>query len=371
MNRRNIFKALALGTISLPIAIRAIMGEGNAQKGNTHIVSNKPNYEWKMTTTWPPNFPILDESCKLFAQLIEQMSGGRMKIQVYGGGELAPPLKAFETVRQGGAELGSGAGYYWAGVAPAAQFFATVPFGMNAQQHTGWLSNGGGMALWEELYAKFNLVPFMGGNTGVQMGGWFNRKINSITDIQGLKMRIPGLGGTVFEKAGGSQVLMPGSELYSNLERGVIDATEWLGPYHDTLMGFNEIAKYYYTPGWHEPGTTLEFFANKEKFDRLLTDLQAIFRSASYQVHIWMWMEMEKRNSEALNDLVEKGVILQQFPEEVLDEFKRLTTIVIDDLCKADPFSAKVYQSFKKYQDNISNYAAITEKRFYNELQNS
>ena len=369
MNRRNIFKALALGTISLPIAIRALMGEGNAQKSSSPSMASQPTYKWKMTTTWPPNFPVLDEACKLFAQLIEQMSSGQMKIHVYGGGELAPPLEAFNTVRQGGAEIGSGAGYYWAGLAPSAQFFATVPFGMNAQQHTSWIMTGGGMELWKELYNTFNLVPFLGGNTGVQMGGWFNREINSMQDIKGLKMRIPGLGGTVFEKAGGSQVLMPGSELYTSLERGVIDATEWLGPYHDTKMGFHEIAQYYYTPGWHEPGTALEFFVNKEKFDKLSPALQAIFQSASYHTHLWAWMEMERRNAEALGGLVEKNVQVKQFPKEVIDEFRRLTKEVIHDLGQSDPFSKKVYQSFSKFQKQAYKYATITEKRFYNELQ--
>ncbi|MEL7426001.1 MAG: TRAP transporter substrate-binding protein [Bacteroidota bacterium] len=368
--RRNIFKALALGTISLPFAIRALTGDLDAQKGGgAPTLANNKVHEWKMTTTWPPNFPVLDEACKLFAKLVEEMSAGRIKITVYGGGELAPPLKAFETVRKGGADMGSGAGYYWAGVAPAAQFFASVPFGLNAVQHTTWLMSGGGMQLWEELYAQYGLVPFVGGNTGVQMGGWFNKEINSINDIQGLKMRIPGLGGRVFERAGGAQVLMPGSELYTSLERGVIDATEWLGPYHDTSMGFHEIAKYYYTPGWHEPGTALEFFANKEKFDALTPDLQAILRSASYHTHLWCWTEFEKRNAEALVGLVDKGVDLRQYPEEVLQRFRELTEEVLQDLVTEDPYSARVYESFKAFRDRAVPYAAITEKRFYNGLQ--
>lgn len=369
-NRRKIFKALALGTISLPFAIRALTGDMNAQKGGgSPTLANQKTYEWKMTTTWPPNFPVLGDACEMLSGLIETMSAGRMKITVYGGGELAPPLKAFETVRSGGAEMGCGAGYYWAGIAPAAQFFASVPFGMNAAQHTAWIMNGGGMELWQELYAQFGVVPFLGGNTGVQMGGWFNREINSLQDIQGLKMRIPGLGGRVFDAAGGAQVLMPGSELYSNLERGVIDATEWLGPYHDTQMGFHEIAKYYYTPGWHEPGTALEFFANQEKFDELPADLQAIIRSAAYHTHLWCWMEMEKRNAEALSSLVEKGVELRQFPKEVIERFRTLTEEVLQTLTEEDPFSARVYASFKQFQSQAYNYAAITEKRFYNELQ--
>src|SRR5690606_14679795 len=218
-----------------------------------------------MTTTWPPNFPILGEGCKLVAEWIRQMSGGRMEIEVYGGGELIPALEAFDAVSNGAIEMGSGAAYYWSGKVPAAQFFASVPFGMNAQQVNSWLISGGGMALWEKNYAKYNLIPFPCGNTGVQMGGWFRKEINSMADIQGLKMRIPGLGGKVLDRAGGTAVLSPGSELYTNLERGVIDATEWVGPYHDYIMGFHEVASHYYYPGWHEVGTTFEKFVNKSK----------------------------------------------------------------------------------------------------------
>ncbi|MEZ4988141.1 MAG: TRAP transporter substrate-binding protein [Saprospiraceae bacterium] len=369
MDRRKIIKAVAAGTIGLPLAIRMLTGSTTAQKrGDSPTLLSREKYEWKMTTTWPPNFPVLDEACKLYASLVEKMSGGRIVITVYGGGELAPPLKAFDTVSKGGAEMGSGAGYYWAGITPAAQFFATVPFGLNAAQHTGWIVNGGGLALWEELYGQYNLVPFLGGNTGVQMGGWFNKEINAIDDIKGLKMRIPGLGGKVFEAAGGSQVVMAGSELYSNLERGVIDATEWLGPYHDTLMGFHEIAKYYYTPGWHEPGTALEFFINKEKYDALPEDLQYILRAAAYQTHVWCWMEMEKRNAEALAGLVSKGIAVRQFPDEVVERFRVLTDEVLETLASSDSFTRRVYESFRKYQSTAYQYAQITEKRFYNEL---
>lgn len=369
MERRRIFKALGLGIISLPVALRMLLGEGHAQQDNSSGKQiNTRQYEWKMTTTWPPNFPVLDDACKLFARLIEEMSAGSMKIHVYGGGELAPPLKAFDTVRQGGAEIGSGAAYYWAGVAPAAQFFASIPFGMNAQQHTAWIVSGGGQQLWNELYAKYNLVPFLGGNTGVQMGGWFNKEINSLEDIKGLKMRIPGLGGTVFTKAGGSQVLLPGSELYTSLERGVIDATEWLGPFHDTLMGFHEIAKYYYSPGWHEPGTALEFFVNKDKFDELPDHLQAIFKAASYQTHLWCWMEFEKRNAMTLQELAQKNISIRQFPQEVLATFKELSTEALVELSEQDAFSAKVYDSFKAFKAAAQDYANLTEVAFYDRL---
>ncbi len=234
-----------------------------------------------MVTTWPPTLPILQDSAKLVAKWVEEMSEGRMKITVYGGGELIPSLEVFEAVTQGVAEMGHGASYYWAGKAPAAQFFGSVPFGMNAQQMISWLYSGGGLQLWEELYAPLNLVPMPVGNTGPQMGGWFKREINSPSDLQGLKMRIPGLGGDVIKRAGGSAILSALGEIYTNLERGVIDAAEWIGPYHDYLQGFHKAAEYYYYPGWQEPQTVTELMINKSAFDALPPYLQNIIRTAA------------------------------------------------------------------------------------------
>ena len=371
ISRKSFFKGLALGTISLPFAIRALGGKnyGQEEKGNAPNVITAKRYRWKMVTTWPPNFPIIGEACTRFAEIVEQMSGGRIQIRVYGGGELVPALEAFDTVRSGGAEIGSGGAYYWAGKAPAAQFFASVPFGMNAQQLSSWLFSGGGMALWEELYSNFNLVPMPGGNTGVQMGGWFNREINSVADLKGLKMRIPGLGGNVLEKAGGAPVLLAGGEIYTGLERGVIDATEWLGPYHDTLMGFDDIAKYYYAPGWHEPGTMLEFFINKALFDSLPGDLQAMLRTAAFSIYAWTLAEMEAKNAEALSRLVRKGIDIRRFPDEVIEQMRGFTEEAIADITAADPFSRKVYESYDAFRMKAVNYSQITEKVFYDQIQ--
>lgn len=371
LTRKDFFKGLALGTISLPFAIKALGGKGHAQseKGNSPNINTKRRYQWKMVTTWPPNFPILGEACNLFAQLIEEMSAGRITIRVYGGNELVPALEAFDTVRAGGAELGSGAAYYWAGKAAAAQFFASVPFGMNTQQLNAWMLCGGGLELWEELYRDFNLVPMVGGNTGVQMGGWFNKEINTIDDLKGLKMRIPGLGGKVLEKAGGAPVLLAGGEIYTGLERGVIDATEWLGPYHDTLMGFHEIAKYYYTPGWHEPGTALEYFINKEVYDDLPKDLQVIIKTAALRINVWVVSQMEAKNAEALMSLVEKGVTLKSFPEDVINQLRGFTEEAIADITKDDAFARKTYKSYNDFRKKAANYSLITEKRFYDLIQ--
>ncbi len=367
-SRKRILQGIALGTISLPLFLRGLLHENRAQGGGTNTFSSR-TYEWKMVTTWPPNFPVIGETCQLFADLCESMSGGRIKIRVYGAGELVPALECFDAVRTGAAEVASGAAYYWAGKAAAAQFFATVPFGMNAQQVNAWLLAGGGLELWQELYADFGLVPFPGGNTGVQMGGWFNREVNTLADLKGLKMRIPGLGGKVLEKAGGSPVLLAGGEIYTGLERGVIDATEWLGPYHDTLMGFHEIAKYYYTPGWHEPGTVLELFLNKKAYDSLSPDLQAIVKAAALYSNQWCLAQMEAKNASSFNELLQAGVDVRSLSPEIMEQLYRYNQEAVGELAESTPFATRVYESYTAFRQKANDYAGITEKAYYEQIQ--
>ncbi|MEO1514033.1 MAG: TRAP transporter substrate-binding protein [Bacteroidota bacterium] len=371
MKRKDFFKGLALGTISLPVLIRACGGQSIAQQSSNapNIITNR-KYEWKMVTTWPPNFPVLGEGCTLFAKWVDELSAGRMKIKVYGGGELVPALQAFDAVRSGAADMGSGAAYYWAGKSAAAQFFASVPFGMNAQQMNAWVLTGGGWELWKELYAGFGVVPMPGGNTGVQMGGWYNREINSMDDLKGLKMRMPGLGGKVLERAGGAPVLLAGGEIYTGLERGVIDATEWIGPYHDYKMGFHQIAKYYYYPGWHEPGTVLEFFFNKERFDKLPNDLKQILEAASLRLNHWMLSEFESQNALYLDKLIrEEKVDIRPFPVEVLQQLRTYTTEIIEELTREDAFTKKVYDSYSAFRKRAEAWSHLTERSYYEKLQ--
>ena len=327
-------------------------------------------YKWKMVTTWPPNFPVLGEGCNLFADWVREMSNGRLDITVYGSGELIPALEVFYAVSSGTAEIGNGASYYWAGNSPATQFFASIPFGMNAQQMMSWIEGGGGKELWRSLYEKFNLIPFASGNTGVQMGGWFNKEINSVKDLEGLKMRIPGIGGKVLEKAGGTAVLSAGSEIFTNLERGVIDATEWIGPYHDYKMGFHNITKYYYYPGWHEPGTILETLINKEKYESLPPDLQMIVEAACAKQYIWTLSEFESKNNEYLERIKkESSVEIRKFPKEVLEKLKLYAEETMQEICDGDKDSAKIYKSFKRFKKTMNQWANLTEAPFYNDLK--
>ncbi|MEL6863950.1 MAG: TRAP transporter substrate-binding protein [Bacteroidota bacterium] len=370
LSRKDFFKGIAIGTISLPLMVRSCAPDNFAQSNTIGKGIDQKQYRWKMVTTWPPNFPVLGEGCNLFADWVREMSGGRLDIEVYGGGELVPPLQAFDAVRNGAAEIGSGAAYYWAGKSAAAQFFASVPFGMNAQQLNSWILVGGGMELWRELYADFNLIPLLGGNTGVQMGGWFNREINRIDDLKGLKMRIPGLGGKVLEKAGGAPVLLAGGELYTGLERGIIDATEWIGPYHDYKMGFHQIAQYYYYPGWHEAGTALEFFVNKSRFEELPSDLQAIIEHASARLNMWMLSEFEAKNSLYLDKIInETEVEIRPYPPEVLRQLRIYTEEIIEEITASDPFAKRVYDSYSAFRKNASRWSELTEKVYYENIQ--
>ncbi|MEM9895369.1 MAG: TRAP transporter substrate-binding protein [Bacteroidota bacterium] len=325
--------------------------------------------KWKMTTTWPPNFPVVGEGCQLLADWVKQMSGGRFEITVFGGGELIPALEGFDAVSNGAVEMNHGAAYYWSGRIPASQFFAAVPFGMNASQMGSWIISGGGASLWEELYEPFGILPILCGNTGVQMAGWYKKEISTIEDLKGLKMRIPGLGATVLKKAGGTPVLVSGGEIYTNLERGVIDATEWIGPYHDYLMGFHEVADYYYYPGWHEPGPALEMMVNRPKFEDLPTDLQEILRTACYRLNRWMGAEFDAKNGEYLEKIrKESSCTIAPFPSEVLAVLKKYTKVAIDELVAEDEKCRKVYNSFSSFKEKITSWMNVSEKMYYEKL---
>jgi TRAP-type mannitol/chloroaromatic compound transport system substrate-binding protein len=324
-------------------------------------------FEWKMVTTWPKNFPGLGLAAENLSRYVDEMSNGRLTIRVYGAGEIVPAMEVFDAVSQGVADAGHGAAYYWKGKVPSSVFFTAVPFGMTAQEMNGWLHYGGGLELWQEAYAPFNLVPMTGGSTGVQMAGWFNKEINSAEDLRGLNMRIPGLAGEVFAAAGGTAVRIPGGELYTSMQTGVVDALEWVGPYNDLAFGFQEVAKYYYYPGWHEPGAMLEFIVNRESLEALPEDLKAIVRYATRAANQDMLDEYTARNNAALQSLInEHGVQLRRLPDDVLVALWRGTRKVMDDLVASDPMAAKVYASFREFYKGVRNYHHISEQAYIN-----
>lgn len=363
---------MAKGSAALAAAGSASLFSCGSEAGKERVegpyINFNRTFEWKMVTTWPPNFPVVGEGCVMMAQWVEKMSGGRLKIKVYGGGELVPALEVFDAVSSGAVEMGHGAAYYWAGKVPAAQFFAAVPFGMNAQQMNAWIISSGAIKLWEELYEPFSLIPMVAGNTGVQMAGWFNRELNSMADFKGLKMRIPGLGGKVLAAAGGTSVLVAGGEIYTNLERGVIDAAEWIGPYHDYKMGFHRVARYYYYPGWHEPGSVLEQLVNKKKFEALPSDLQEIVRAGASRLNEWMIAEFDAQNSIYLRILKEEeNTDIRRLPADVLAQLRMVGESVLEDMARLDAQNRKVYDSFMAFRRQIKPWSDISERSFYND----
>lgn len=341
---------------------------GTTAGGNNNAASKPAEViHWKMVTTWPKNFPGLGTGAENLANIINELSNGRLQVKVYGAGELVPALEIFDAVSHGTAQMGHGAAYYWKGKDPTFQFFSTVPFGLTAQEMNGWLYNGGGLELWQQAYAKYNLVPMPAGNMGVQMGGWFNKEINSIDDLKGLKMRIPGLGGEVLNRAGGTPVNLPGGELFTAMQSGTIDATEWVGPYNDLAFGFYKIAKYYYYPGWHEPGTALEAIINKDALEALPKDLQAIVLNACKLANHEMLAEYTARNNDALQTLINKHhVQIRRFPDDVLGKLKTLSDEVVKELANKDEFSRKVYESYNSYRNKVMAWHEYSERAYLN-----
>ena len=350
MKRRHLIKSLAASGLLLSSASKSLHA------------SSKSVIKWKMVTTWPKNFPGLGTSANHLAELITQMSSGRLEIKVYGAGEIVPAFEVFDAVSRGTAQMGHGAAYYWKGKSEAAQFFSAVPFGLTAQEMNGWLYSGGGMELWQEVYAPFGLVPAAGGNTGVQMAGWFNKKINSVDDLKGLKMRIPGLGGEVLKRAGGTPVSLPGGEIFTSLKSGTIDATEWVGPYNDLAFGLQKAAKYYYYPGWHEPGTTLEAMINRQALDALPADLQSIVLNACKVVNQQMLADYTTQNHQALQTLKNRHKVeVLKLPDDVLHKLKTLSDEVVAEVASKDKLSQKVYESFTAYRDQVAQWTEISE----------
>jgi TRAP-type mannitol/chloroaromatic compound transport system substrate-binding protein len=361
MDRRELLKTLGAGA-----ALSVGLGACSRSEAPSAVAASGPQLKWKMVTTWPSNFPGLGTGASKLAALIGEMSGGRLEVKVFGAGELVPALEVFDAVASGTAELGHGAAYYWKGKSEAAQFFGAVPFGMNAQEVNGWLYSGGGIELWQELFAPFGVRPEPAGNTGVQLGGWFRKEIRSIADLKGLKMRIPGLGAEVLKRAGGTPVNLPGGEIFTALQTGAIDATEWVGPYNDLAFGLHTVAKHCYYPGWQEPGSVLECLINQRAYDALPADLKAVVSGACRIVNNDMLAEYTARNPVALKSLVEEhGVMVRPFPDDVLATLKRHSQDVVAEMAAKDALAKRIYDSYTAFAAGARAYHDVSELAYY------
>ena len=322
-------------------------------------------YRWKIITTWPKFLPGAGMSAENLADRLRVLSDGRLDIRVYGAGELVGAFEVFDAVSAGTAEMGHGAAYYWRGKMPIAPLFTAIPFGMTAMEVNAWLHYGGGLALWRELYAPFDVVPFPAGNTGVQMAGWFRDEINALEDLAGLKMRIPGLGGEVFQRAGGVPATIPGGEVFTALQTGVIDATEWVGPYNDLALGLYSAGRYYYYPGWHEPGAVLELIVNRQAYEALPADLQAMIATVAQAIDGDTLADYTARSVAALQTLErDHGVLLRPLPDEVIGKLREASLQVLAETAGEDELSQRIHASYTDFLNGVRRYTELTEKAY-------
>jgi len=322
-------------------------------------------YRLKMAETWASNFPIFGDAPRNMARIAEEMSNGRLKITIDSANKHKAPLGVFDMVRSGQYDLGHSASYYWKGKVPNTVYFTTMPFGMTAPEQYGWFYYGDGMKLMEKVYQPFGLLSFPGGNTGVQMGGWFRKEINTLEDLKGLKMRIPGFAGEVLAKLGAKPTNIPPGELYTALERNTIDALEWVGPSLDLRMGFHKIAPYYYT-GWHEPATELQFLVNERTWKKLPDDLREILRVSmklsAYDMYIqsyhesgvnWATMKSEYPN-----------IQVKTFPQPVLNAMKKANDELLTEEAAKDPLAKEIIDSQAAYMKTARVWSNISDRAY-------
>jgi len=335
----------------------------------------QPKVQWRLSTAWPPQLDNLQGSAQRLGQLVDEMSGGRFRIEVFPGGQIMAPFDCFDATSKGTIEAYMAAASYWAGNGPrepATEWFISIPFGMDPQGMAVWCYQGDGLKLWEETYAPFNVLPRLGPAFAPQMGGWFRRKIATTADYKGLKMRIAGLGSRVIARAGATTVLTPAAEIYGAFERGVIDACEWVGPHDDLKLGLQNTARYYYYPGWHEPGTVSEFGFNRKAYEALPSDLRRILDLAAAATQIHGLLDFHGKNAVAIERIrteLKGKVELVQFPAPVLRDLKKLAGGVIREQSEKSPMAKKVHASFTRFQALLGTWENVAEGAYHQLLR--
>ena len=361
MERRKFLTGAALGGAAL--AAGCDCADKCGVTSGPNIVRQRR--ELKMVTTWPKDFPGLGTAAEETARAITEMTDGEITIQVYGANELVGAFEVFDAVANGAADLYHGAEYYWVGKAKAYPFFTAVPFGMTLNEIMGWVEFGGGQQLWDELSAGFNIKPFHAGNTGHQMGGWFKREINSLEDLRGLKIRMPGLGGEVMRRVGAAAVAIPGGEIYQALQSGSIDASEWVGPFNDLAFGFHREARYYYWPGFHEPAAALGVGINLDLWNSLTPSERKIFQTACQAANNQSIAQFAHFNGIALKTLIEEhDVQMRRMPDDVLAELARQSRIVLEEVAETDDISRRIYESYRASMKATMEWNGVSDEAY-------
>ncbi len=348
MERRHFIKTAALGAA----AGTALAGCGNAAQdgGSGPAVQAQPRLRWRLTSSFPRSLDTIYGAADVLASRLEALTDGRFSLRVHQAGEVVPFDQVLDAVQKGTVQMGHSASYYFIGKNPALAFDCTIPFGLTARQYNAWVYHGGGLDLLRDLFADFNIINFPGGNTGTQMGGWFNRTIDSAQDLRGLKMRIPGLGGRVMDQLGVNVQVLAGGEIYPSLERGAIDAAEWVGPYDDLKLGFHEIVNHYYYPGWWEPGPALTFYVNRDAWNQLPSTYQQALEVAAAEANLQMLARYDAQNPAAFQQLLDAGVQVHPFPDDVMRAARDISTQILDD-ASSTPEYRTIYEAYKKWRE--------------------
>lgn len=356
MDRRSFLKTAAAGTTAAAAA---------GTLAAPAIAQGK--MELKLVTSWPKRFPGLGMAPERFAETVSALTDGRISIRVYGGGELVPPLKCNDAVQEGTADMYHSADYYYQGKLKGYAFFTAVPFGFTGPEIDAWVHWGGGQELWDEVGAQFGIKHLVGGNSGVQMGGWFREPMVNVEDFKGIKMRIPGLAGDVVKALGGTSVTLAGSEILPALQSGAIDAAEWVGPWNDLAFGFYKVTKHYHYPGFHEPGALLSFGIGTKVWESLSASDQELFKTVASAVNNSTYAEFNANNTQALNTLMtEHGVQLHQFSDDLYKAFGAAAKDVLSTAAASDPLSQKVYDSFIDFRKKALAWSNLAEQSYMN-----
>ncbi len=361
LERRGFLKRAAAGAVGTGLLAGCSSGSDTGPATNEAQASG-PSVNWRLATSFPASLDLLHGAAVHFSERVSALTGGRFSIRVFSAGEIVPGLQVMDAVQQGTVHAGYSAGYYYIGKNPALAFDSTIPFGLDTRQQLAWLHHGGGIDLMREIYADFGIRPFVCGGTGGQMGGWFRNPVNTVADLQGLRMRIPGIGGEIMSRLGATVQVLAGGEIYAALERGTIDATEWVGPYDDEELGFHEIAKNYYYPGWWEPGLTGSLQVGQEAWDSLPTPYQEVFQSAADETTVWMISSYDARNPAAIARLQQdNGVTLRPFSEEILTAAAQESEAFLQEQASQDATFRRVYDSWNTFRTQAFSYSAGNE----------
>ena len=331
------------------------------------LVRADETINWRMVTSWPKRLPGPGMSAERIAENISALSGGRLTVKVYSAGELVPALQVFDAVAGDTAEMAHTASFFWQGKMKAAAFFTAVPFGLTSPEHHAWIYHGGGQELWDELYGGFGIKPFMAGNTGMSMGGWYHKKIETVEDVKGLKVRMPGLGGEIFRRMGATPVSLPPGEIATSLQSGVLDGTEFLGPWSDLAMGFYKVTPVYHWPGFHEPNGTGEALVSLKAWQALPDDLKKLVETVCAAEASYALAETEQNNAIALRTLVEKhNVQVVPYPEDMIAAGRELGGDVMLEFTKGDSITRRIYESYAKAQHNSAAWSRVSLQAFLN-----